>query len=131
MDYVVSLIPPDVDCTSCKTNELVSSVYDVLFELEQEEALTVEVGGSFFGYVKGFKMNPDNHSDSDTILYNHIRVEDHLDFGYQAHYVMISEDVYYTKELDSLSYRALFEDYLYHYAVGLEVGGKTLEHLNT
>lgn len=130
MNYVISLIPPDIDCTSCETNELASTIYDVLYEYEQEEALTVEVGGSFFGHVKGFKISPTNQSAGHIILHNHIRVEEHLEFGYQADYVIINKDIYYTKELDFLSYRALFKEYLYHYAVGLEVGGKTLEHLN-
>lgn len=129
MNYVISLIEPDVACTTCATNDLVSDVYDVLYAIEQDEELNVGVGGSFFGYVKGFKMNEEDYDDDDYAIHNHIKIEQHLMFGYQAEFVVIGTEVFYTKELNSESYHSLFEDYEHHYAVGLEIGGNTLEHL--
>lgn len=129
MKYVISLIEPDVACTTCATNDLSSTVYDVLYDIEQDEELSVGVGGSFFGYVKGFKLDESEYESEDYALHNHITVEEHLLFGYQAEFVIIGKDIFFTKKLDASSYASIFEEYPYHYAVGLEIGGNTLDNL--
>lgn len=129
MKYVISLIEPDVACTTCATNDLSSTVYDILYDIDNDDKLTVGVGGSFFGYVKGFKLNQDDYEGDDYALHNHIAVEEHLLYGIQADFLIIGQDIFDTSGMDKSSYRSILEPFPYHYAVGLEVGGNTLENL--